>query len=280
MNPGPAVLYVPADNVRAMAKARTVDATALIFDLEDAVAPNAKADAREMLRSAWDANAERVRAIRINGIGTPHFTEDLLLARKLMPDAIVLPKVESGDDLATLDTALAETDAPETLRVWAMIETPHGVLAAERIAGFRGRIAGLILGTNDLTAALGAHADGATAHLAIWRPHLVLAARSAGIFLLDGVTNELRDARLIEREARDGAALGFDGKTLIHPSQIAPTLAAYRPSERQVAEARAIVAAFDAVDDGVGVTTVDGRLAERLHLAAARRILAKTGDAE
>ena len=280
MNPGSAVLYVPADNERAIAKAPTTDATALIYDLEDAVGPTAKANARETLRRVWENGSRRVRAIRINGIDTPHFTEDLLLARKLMPDAIVLPKVESATDLTTLGTALAEADAPRTLRIWAMIETPLGVLNVGEIARFVGRLDGLILGSNDLATALGVFGSGMDAHLALWRPRIVLAARAGGVFALDGVTNELRDSERIERDARNGAALGFDGKTLIHPAQIAPTLAAYRPSGDRIAEARAIVAAFGIVGEDVGVTTVGDRLVERLHVAAARRDLAKIGEPE
>ena len=278
MTPGVAVLYVPADNARALAKAPSTEATAFIFDLEDAVAPAAKADARETLRTTMPRADDRPRAIRINGVGSEHFTEDFLLVRKLMPEAIVLPKVERAADLATVETALAETDAPDTMHVWAMIETPLGVLNLPEIVACRGRLACLVLGANDLVAALGASGDGVRTHLRQCRTEIVLAARARGLFALDGVTNALRDEALVLADARHGAELGFDGKTLVHPAQIAPTLAAFRPTDERAREARAIVDAFAALPPGTGITTVDGRLVERLHLAAARRDLAKIGE--
>lgn len=280
MNPGAAVLYVPADNERALAKALHTDASALIFDLEDAVAPAVKDRAREMLRAAWARKFDRPRGIRINGIDTPRFTDDLLLARKLMPDAIVLPKVERAADLATIEAALAETDAGADLRIWAMIETPLGVLNVTDIAAHGGRLAGLVLGSNDLIAALGASGDGARTHLDRARLDVVLATRAHGLIALDGVTNALRDEAMVEREARAASALGFDGKTLIHPAQIEPTLRAFLPTDDEVRDSRAVVAAFEAAPDDAGAATVNGRLVERLHLAAARRVLSRIGDPE
>ena len=280
MNPGAAVLYVPADKERALAKAYDLDATAFIFDLEDAVSPAAKVAARETLRRYWTKDCARPRAIRINGIGTEHFTEDLLLARKLMPDAIVLPKVGSADDLRVLETALAETDAPTDLAIWAMIETARGVLDLASIAAHGERLSTLVAGTNDLVAETGVSVAGGREHLHTWLLQIVLAARANGLHAIDGVTNAFRDETTVAKEAREAAALGFDGKTLIHPNQIAPTLQAFRPTDDRLAEARAIVQAFDNLPSNVGVATVNGRLVERLHLMAAQRDLAKIGQVE
>ena len=280
MNPGAAALYVPADNERAIEKVGPLDATAFIFDLEDAVAPAAKATARETLRRRWPSQIDRPRAIRLNGIRSEHFTEDLLLARKLMPDAIVLPKVGSTRDLAAVEVALAETDAAPDLCIWAMIETPNGVLNVASIAAHGGRLRGLIVGTNDLAAGTGISVADDRRNLHPWLLQVVLAARAHGLFVLDGVTNTYRNEALVEREAVESASLGFDGKTLIHPAQIAPTLRAFRPSEDRIAEARAMIAAFANVDESVGVISVNGRMVERLHLAAAKRDLAKIGEHE
>ena len=273
--PGPAVLFVPAGSPRALAKLATLDADALILDLEDAVAPAAKDAAREALRDALRAARPRVPyAIRINGLESPHITEDLLAARALMPDAIVLPKAEAPDDLATLETALAETDAPASLRLRAMIETPRGVLAAERIAAHGGRLSALVVGTNDLVAATGVSVAPDRRHLHPWLMHVLLAARAHGLAALDGVCNRWNEPAF-DAEAGEGAAMGFDGKTLIHPAQVAPTRMAFAPSGRALAEARAVVDAFAVVDGSVGVVQVDGRMVERLHLDAARGLLAR-----
>ena len=282
---GPAVMFVPGGNPRALAKAATLDADALIYDLEDSVAPAAKGAAREALREALDParGTSRPRvpfAVRVNALGTQHFDEDLLAARALSPDAIVLPKVESPDDLTAVETALAEMDAPDALGLWAMIETPRGLLDVANIAAHGGRLRAFIVGPNDLAASVGvALADIRTRHHA-WLFGVVLAARAHGLVALDGVMNGWDDALAVEAEARDGAALGFDGKTLIHPAQIAPTRAGFAPTEEALDEARAVVAAFDTVPDTVGVVTLKGRMVERLHLAAAQRVLARRGENE
>lgn len=271
--PGPAILFVPATNVRALAKAPSLGADAVIYDLEDAVAPEARGEAREMLREALKRERPTRTAIRITHPTSSDFTENLLAARAAVPDAIVVPKVESAGDLGVVAEALDQTDAPSSLALWAMIETPRGVLDVGTIAAAGGRLAALVMGTNDLGAATGT----SPAHMHPWRMAVVLAARAHGLIALDGVHNDLRDAAGCERAAREGAAMGFDGKTLVHPSQIAPARAGFRPDDDEIAHARAVIAAFRAAPEA-GVLDVGGRMVERLHLAAALRTLARIGD--
>ena len=270
---GPAILFVPASNARALARAPSLGADALIYDLEDAVVPAERADARERLRDAVRRERPARFAIRINPPGDANFTEDLLLARALRPNAIVVPKVDDPAVLDTVEAALAETDAPDTLRLWAMIETPRGVLNVAAIAARGGRLDALVAGTNDLGAATGTERE----HMRPWLGQIVLAARANGVRCFDGVRNDIEDADELVREAREGAAMGFDGKTLIHPSQIAPVQDAFRPDADAVAHARAVVDAFAAEPDAA-VLVVGGRMVERMHLAAARRTLARLGD--
>lgn len=279
--PGPAILFVPASNPRAMEKAKRLAAShdgpsAIILDLEDAVAPAAKDGAREAMRQAFGRHdGAPPLAVRVNAPDTPWFAEDLLAARALRPRAVVLPKVEGPDDLALVETALAESDAPPGLAIWAMIETPRGVSRVDAIAACGGRLEALIVGTNDLVAATGVSIAQGRAHLHPWLMAVVLAARAEGISVLDGVRNDWRDGAAFEAEAREGAAMGFDGKTLIHPDQIAPTLAAHAPGSGDIERARRIAHAFAAVGEDVGVVTLDGAMVERLHLDAARRLLAR-----
>lgn len=269
---GPAVLYVPASNVRALKKAPTLGADAVIYDLEDAVAPAARPDAREALRDALGGTRPAATAVRVNHPSSPDFTEDLLIARAAMPDAVVVPKVESGADLALVEEALEQSDAPPTLALWAMIETPRGVLDAGTVAASGGRLTTLVVGTNDLEAGTGASRDA----MRPWLMQILLAARACGLQAFDGVFNAISDSERFERECRDGATMGFDGKTLIHPSQIERCREAFRPTDREVQRARAIVAAFER-EPGAGVLAVDGEMVERLHLLAARRALQRVG---
>ena len=271
---GPAVLFVPASNGRALEKARELPASAIIIDLEDAVAPAAKAEAREAMREALRSPMPVPVAVRINGLDTPWFGEDLLAARAVRPDAIVLPKVESADNLRTVETALVEMDAPDTIALWAMIETPRGLRDVHAIAEAGGRLRALVAGTNDLVAATGVSVEDGRSRLHPWLLSIVLAARCGGLIALDGVRNDWGTPDFV-REAEEGRRLGFDGKTLIHPAQIGPTLEAFRPSDAEIAEARAIADAFAAAGDDVGLLTIDGRMVERLHLHAARRLLAR-----
>ena len=267
-HPFRSVLYVPASNARAMAKAGTLPVDALILDLEDAVAPDAKERARDAARGAR-IPAGLFRLLRVNAAGTPWHEDDLALAAELRPDAVLLPKAGAAADVAAAAEAL-----PEGTRLWAMIETPAGVLAAPEIAAAP-RMGGLVMGTNDLAAELRASGRPAMAH-ALQRT--VLAARAAGIVAVDGVCNAFRDEDALRAECAEGRALGFDGKSLIHPAQVAAANEVFGPSEAEVALARRHIEAFAAAEaEGRGVAVLDGAIVENLHVAEARRVLAAAG---
>ncbi|MEM8922246.1 MAG: CoA ester lyase [Actinomycetota bacterium] len=276
LRPRRSVLYMPAANARALEKAKDIPADALIFDLEDAVAPDAKPEARAQAVAAA-ASGEyggREVTIRSNGLDTPWGADDLAAAAGSGAAAVVIPKVDSVAYLDRVSAALDAAGAPASMRIWAMIETPTAIFDARAIAAHH-RVAVLIMGTNDLAKEL--RATSGPDRLALL-PHLqtaLLAAREAGKVILDGVYNDVRNPDGFEIEARQGAELGFDGKTLIHPSQVAPTNEVWAPSDDEVAEARAIIDAFaEAEADGRGVVTVNGRMIENLHVDNARRTLA------
>lgn len=260
--PRRSALYMPGANARALEKARGLPADVLIFDLEDAVAPDAKDLARRQVAEALRVGGygRREVAVRINGIGTPWHEGDLAMVRGSRPDAVVLPKVEDAD------AAGIEADG---LPLWAMVETPRAILALPRIAA--GAFPVLIAGTNDLAKDLRAPLVPGRAALQTALQSLVIAARAHGRTALDGVFNDIGDAEAMAAECAEGAALGFDGKTLIHPSQLAAANAAFAPDADAVRDARAVIAAFAAQPDA-GVLKVNGRMTERLHLAEARRI--------
>ncbi len=276
------VLYVPGDRPRAVSKAETLAADAIIFDLEDAVAPGAKADARETVRAHFAAfpASDRERVIRINALSTPWGTEDVLAARAAMPDAILIPKADDVADVLAVADALDETDAAETMRLWAMIETPRGVLNAPAIADLSrqsgARLDCLVVGTNDLAKEAGMAGATARQHLHAWLMQIVLAAKAGGAGVLDGVFNDHKDAAGCAAECRQGAEMGFDGKTLIHPAQIGPANQAFGIPAEQLAEAKAIAEAFSLAENrDRGVISLDGRMVERLHLEMAERLIEK-----
>lgn len=280
------VLYVPGDRPRAVSKAETLAADAIIFDLEDAVAPGAKADARETVRAHFAAfpASDRERVIRINALSTPWGTEDVLAARAAMPDAILIPKADDVADVLAVADALDETDAAETMRLWAMIETPRGVLNAPAIADLSrqsgARLDCLVVGTNDLAKEAGMAGATARQHLHAWLMQIVLAAKAGGAGVLDGVFNDHKDAAGCAAECRQGAEMGFDGKTLIHPAQIAPANAAFAPAAEDIERARRLVAAFASDDNASkGVIAFEGSMAELLHLKQAERLLARAAAA-
>jgi citrate lyase subunit beta/citryl-CoA lyase len=276
LRPRRSVLYMPAANVRALEKAKTIPADALIFDLEDAVAPDAKAAARDQAATAAASGqyGRRELTIRCNGLDTPWGADDLVAASAAGPAAVVIPKVESVSYLGRVSDRLDAAGAPEHLRIWAMIETPTAILDARAIAAVE-RVSVLVLGTNDLAKELGARLVAGRAPLI---PHLataLLAAREAGKVILDGVYNDITDAEGFAAECRQAAELGFDGKTLIHPSQVEVANGVWAPSDTEIASARRIIAAFtEAEASGQGVVTVDGRMIENLHVETARRTLA------
>ena len=271
------VLYMPGANERALDKARELPADALVFDLEDAVAPEAKAQARDSATAAAtsDAYGNRTLAIRVNGIGTQWHDEDVAAAAAAGPHAILVPKVASVEDVIAVERALEKAGAPEHTRIWAMLETPVAILSAEPIAAASPRLTVLIMGTNDLVNELHAEAVPGRRPLLTSLSLSVLAARAAGKMILDAVYNDVGDLEGFEAECRDGRELGFDGKTVIHPGQIEICNAAFSPSTEEIDHARRVIDAFE--QSGSGVVTLDGRMIEGLHVESARRVLALAG---
>jgi citrate lyase subunit beta/citryl-CoA lyase len=267
---------MPGSNTRALEKGRAIPADGLILDLEDAVAPDAKAQARDQIRDALKAGGYGGREIvvRVNGLATPWGLDDLAQAGRFGADAILLPKVESAGMVREAEAALDTHGAPAGLPIWCMIETPLGVLNAREIASAP-RVACLVMGTSDLAKDLGA------AHTRERLPMLtalglcVLAARAAGIAILDGVHLDLADDEGLAFSCRQGRELGFDGKTLIHPKTVDVANTIFAPSEAELAWANKIIAAHAAAEKaGQGVVVVDGRLVENLHVEAAQRQVA------
>ena len=278
LRPHRSVLYMPGANERALEKAKTLPADALILDLEDAVAPDAKAAARDRVAAAVTAGGygRREVAIRVNGLGTEWHDDDVRAAAAAGPDAVLVPKVDRAEDVHALEAALEAAGAPERTRLWAMLETPDAVLNAREVAAASDRLDVLVLGTNDLAKEL--RATPGTDRLALLTSLqlCVLGARAAGKVVVDGVYNDIRDADGFEAECRHGRDLGFDGKTLIHPSQVEPANRTFGPTEDELAHAARVIEAFEEAERlGRGVATVDGRLVEHLHVAAARRALAQ-----
>ncbi len=275
--PRRSALYMPGSNARALEKARTIDADALILDLEDAVAPDAKALARDQVAAAVAARGfgHREIVVRINALATPWGHDDLKTLAAVNPDAILVPKVNDGAEARALSEALDAAGAAPAVALWVMFETPQAVLNAASIGAAGGRLACIVAGTNDLVKEFrGRHTPGREGLV----PHLTLllaAARANGLAALDGVYNDIPNTAGFEAACAQGAALGFDGKTLIHPSQVAPCNAAFAPDDAEVAEARKILAAFDLPENrSRGVITVDGRMVELLHAEIARRTVA------
>ena len=277
LKPRRSVLYMPGSNARALEKARTLPADALILDLEDAVAPDAKDIARKQVVEAASAKVFGYReiAIRINGLGTPWGKDDLKAVAASGADAMLVPKVESADEAAALSAALDEAGAPASLKLWIMFETPRAVLNAATIGGAGGRLSLLVAGTNDLVKEFhGLHTPGREGLLPILTL-LLAAARANGLAALDGVYHDIQNADGFAAACAQGRALGFDGKTLIHPSQVEPCNTAFSPGEAEVADARKILAAFDLPENRAkGAISLDGRMVERLHADIAARIVA------
>lgn len=276
LRPRRSVLYMPAANERALDKARTIPADALILDLEDAVAPDAKDAARANACAAAASGdyGNREITIRCNALATPWGANDLAAAATSGAQAVVIPKIESVDELNAVVTHLDAAGAPADLGVWAMVETPTAIADIRSIAAHP-RVPVLVMGTNDLLKELRAEA-GANREALV--PHLaaaLLGAREAGKVILDGVYNDVRDPDGFLAEAEQGRRLGFDGKTLIHPSQVDPANDTWAPSAEAVDHAERVIAAFEAAEaEGRGVITVDGRMIENLHVDNARRVLA------
>jgi citrate lyase subunit beta / citryl-CoA lyase len=277
VRPRRSVLYVPGSNARALAKARALSADGLILDLEDAVAPAAKEEARRSVAEALRAGgfAPREVALRVNGPGTPWHADDLAMAARSGADAVVLPKVERAEDVRAAERALDAAGAPATLALWCMIETPRGVLAAPDVAAATPRLACLVMGTSDLVKDLRARHTPGRAEVLVALGAVLLAARANGLAALDGVHLDLADDAGFEAACLQGRDLGFDGKTLVHPKTIEVANRVFAPAEAELAEARRIIAAHaEAVAAGKGVVVVDGKLVEALHVENARRLVA------
>jgi citrate lyase subunit beta / citryl-CoA lyase len=284
-NPTPllrrSVLYVPATNTRAMAKSRSLGADVIVFDLEDAVAPSAKAAARASL-IAQLADSDRGRSevvIRVNAIGTDELAFDLEAVARCRPDAVLLPKVSSAQDLdAFAQSAAAAALAPDML-LWAMVETAAGIAELDAIVkagmSLQPRLHCLVVGTNDIAKETGVFTGDQRACLVPWLMHIVLVAKRRGVTVLDGVWNDFRDQSGFERETLQGMKMGFDGKTLIHPGQVEPANRIFSPSPEAVEDARRIVAAFsDPQHAASNVVNLNGRMVERLHYEQSLRLLA------
>ncbi len=270
------MLFVPGSNARALEKSRGLPADVLIFDLEDAVAPGAKDEARKAVADAvaQGGYGGRELILRVNGLDTQWTEDDLKASAQMKIDAVLLPKVESANDPRRAEALLISAGAPKDLELWCMMETARAMLHAEAIASSTPRLRALVMGTADLSKELHAEETPSREPMMAALGLIVLAARAYGLALLDGVYFDLENAAGFERECRQGRELGFDGKTLIHPKTIAAANAVFSPKPDELELARRVIAAHDAaLAKGQGVTVLDGRLVERLHVEAARRVL-------
>jgi citrate lyase subunit beta / citryl-CoA lyase len=272
IRPRRSVLYMPGSNARALEKARTLPADALILDLEDAVAPDAKDIARQQVCDAVKAKGfgKREVIVRVNGRSTPWGDADLAAAAAAKPDAILVPKISSPDELHAIDRKLAGAD--KAIAVWAMIETPLAILNVAAIAGAGGRLACFVMGTNDLIKEIrGTHTQDRL-NLSAALGLSVLAARAHNIAVIDGVYNDIQNADGFRATCEQARAFGFDGKTLIHPTQVEPCNTVFAPSAAEVDDARKMIAAFELLENkGKGAIKLDGRMVELLHAEIARR---------
>ena len=276
--PRRSVLYMPGSKARALEKAEGLAADALILDLEAAVSPDEKPAARDLVCAAVEAKrfGPREVIIRINGLDTEWGTADLIAAAAAGPDAILVPKIDRADEIVDIAARMAEAGAPEDTAIWAMMETPLGMLNAAQIAASHPKLACFVMGTNDLVKDL--HA----AHTEMRLPLItglglcLLAARAHGLAIIDGVYNAFKDDDGLRASCQQGKELGFDGKTLIHPAQLAVTNAVFAPSDDELDLAKSYVTAFEeAQARGEGVAVVNGRIVENLHVENARRLLAE-----
>ncbi|MGX5848418.1 HpcH/HpaI aldolase/citrate lyase family protein [Mesorhizobium sp. PL10] len=280
--PRRSVLYVPASNDKALAKIATLACDAVIIDLEDAVAPADKVAAREKLAGIFASRPERrcEMIVRVNALSSDWGNDDLLATARFEPDGILLSKVATPRDILEVGDVLDDNFAPDSVKLWAMIETPKAMLNIGAIAELgrdpASRLNCFVAGTNDLVKETGILATPDRRYLVPWLMQMVLAARAGGIDILDGVSNDFRDLDAFARECMEAAAMGFDGKTLIHPAQIDAANRAFAPAPEALAEARAVKEAFALQENaGKGVIALDGRMVERLHLAQAEKLLAK-----
>jgi len=285
--PRRSALYIPGSNFRALDKGRTIPADVLILDLEDAVLPEAKKEARAAIAAAVKVGAygRREVVVRVNGLDTRFAAADIAMAARAQIDAILIPKVSRPEDIRRVRAALVAAQAPAELRLWAMIETPLGIINAERIAAAAeaeaARLDCLVIGTNDLAKETGTRILPGRALMLPWLAQVLLAGRAHGISVLDGTYTDLDDDAGFDAECEQGRDLGMDGKTLIHPKQVPGANRVFAPSAEDIAWARQVVDAFQAPENaGKGVLVVRGRMLERLHEQAARRVLEIAGQIE
>lgn len=278
VRPRRSVLYMPGANERALEKAKSLPADALILDLEDSVAPDAKEAARDKVcKAVKDGGYGRHEVvIRPNALETAWGTGDILAAAAAAPDAILIPKVAHPGDIISAAKILKSVNAPERTKIWAMMETPQSILHAGQIAACgadpENRLTCLVMGTNDLLKESRARAVKDRFAVVPWLAMTILAARSFGLDVIDGVYNDFKDEEGFRAECEHGRTLGMDGKTLIHPSQVVPCNDIFSPTDEEVAWSRKIIAAFDQPQNTMkGVITVDGKMVERLHLVMAKR---------
>lgn len=275
--PRRSVLYMPGSNARALDKARTLGADGLIFDLEDAVAPAAKEEARALVLAELKKGGygPRETILRVNGLDTPWGKDDLRAAGSSGAEAVLLPKVESAASVREAERILVVGGAPATQALWCMIETPRGVLAVAEIAAASPRLACLVMGTSDLVKDLRGRHTAARHEVIVALGMTVLAARAHGLAALDGVHLDLEDGDGFESSCRQGLELGFDGKTLIHPKTVDVANRIFAPTEEEVERARRIITAHaEALGEKKAVVVVDGRLVEALHVEEAKRTVA------
>lgn len=275
-------LYVPSINARAIEKSRTIESDAVIFDLEDSVAPEQKQPAREQLADAMalPRDDRKVHLIRCNPIGSGDYLQDLQTIRDCGPDALVLPKVSSVQEVQTFEKDAIAAAMPVGMNTWFMIETTAGIADLNDIvnAGLQIRwpVSGLMVGHNDLALETGVSLSNERQYLIPWLMQIVLCAKKNDLPVLDSVWNDFRNTDGFEREALQGKLMGFDGKSLIHPNQVPLSNRVFSPSEQEIAAAEKIVAAFeDPVNAGAGVINLDGQMVERLHLQQAHQVLAR-----
>ena len=272
------VLSVPASNQRALEKIRTLDCDAVIFDLEDSVAPEKKAEARENLRRLFKDNPLQgvERVVRINALDTQFGKADMDLAVEISPDVVLVPKVEQVAQVQSVADIISEAGAPDDLAIWAMIETPKGVLNASAIGAADERLQCFVVGLNDLRKETGVLSQPGRGYLVPWLMQIVLAGRAHGIDVIDSVFNDFRDTEALEAECRQGRVMGFSGKMLIHPAQIEPANRHFGPDPEAVKDAETIIAAFAKPEARhLNVINLNGQMVERLHLVEAEKLVAK-----
>lgn len=285
--PRRSALFVPATNEKAIAKLSQLACDAVIFDLEDAVLPEHKAAARDRLAQFFAERpaGSREFLVRINSLASPWGADDLEAVSGWAVDGVLLPKITTPRDILEAGDVLDDNDAADAVRIWAMIETPRALVNIAAIGELgrdpASRLACLVAGLNDLAKDTGVMITPDRRYLQTWLMQMVLAARAGGVDMLDSVSNDFRDLDAFSRECREGAAMGFSGKTVIHPAQIGPANDAFSPSAEALAEARAVVDAFALPENaGRGVISLDGKMVERLHLAQAEKLLARAAMIE